>query len=128
MTASIGQLTCHAVHPSKCSRCSSPGQYSGVPQLAVVCSHLHLVLPWRMAGPVGAWISAAAVLALIQTFGIVERLPNVWNPWAIVVPVLLLILLCAMLADRGRPVGPPLAGALACGTFLVQTHLSTGEI
>lgn len=65
--------------------------------------------------------AAVAVLVLVHAFGRGAFL-SPWNPYAVILPALLFLLLAAgvLLGRRGWAVG-----AAAAATFLVQTHLGT---
>jgi hypothetical protein len=79
----------------------------------------------RLAGPVGGMATAGLLVLWYRSFGL-ERLAYIWNPWAIAIPALLLFLLCARMATMRTPPTLTYLGAVICGSFLVQTHVSTG--
>lgn len=83
----------------------------------------------RPATPQGLrpWAQPIAALAVI-CYGL--RVPaiilvNPWNPFALLLPSLLLLLLAARAAAGSLPA---LAGVLAVGTFLIQTHVGTAPL
>lgn len=75
----------------------------------------------RRSGAACGAAAAVAVLVLVHAFGR-GALLSPWNPYAVILPALLFLLLAAgvLLGRRGWAVG-----AAAAATFLVQTHLGT---
>jgi hypothetical protein len=76
------------------------------------------------AGRGHAWLQPLAALAVL-VYGL--RVPtiilvNPWNPFALLLPTILLLLLAGRAATGSLSA---LAGAAAVGTFLVQTHVGT---
>lgn len=89
--------------------------------LQAVVVALVVIVAWRVADPMAAVLPAALLLAFIGPFG-AERLLTPWNPYAVVLPTVLLVTLAGATA-AGSIVG--LVGLLVVGSFLVQTHVST---
>jgi len=90
--------------------------------LIVVCAARLPPASRRSSAACGAAPAAAlAVLVLVHAFGRGAFL-SPWNPYAVILPALLFLLLAAgvLLGRRGWAVG-----AVAAATFLVQTHLGT---
>jgi hypothetical protein len=88
--------------------------------LAVTASAI-VVLMARRYGGLGGVLAALAVLAYVHAVGL-DLLRNPWNPWAILLPMGLLVLLAAAGAAGSAA---SLLGALVVGSFVVQTHVST---
>jgi hypothetical protein len=87
---------------------------------AVVAGGIVLVVArWR--GPVAAVAAAVLVLVFLHALG-ARQLLSPWNPYAIVLPTALLILLAGVAASGSR-LGWIGLGIVA--SFLVQTHIST---
>jgi hypothetical protein len=87
---------------------------------ALVAAALVLVVAERSA--VLAWVAAALVL------GLVLRLPaeffvNPWNPFALLLPTALLLVVGGAAMATGRPA--KLLWATVVGSFLVETHIGT---
>ncbi|MDQ6617745.1 MAG: hypothetical protein M3083_24080 [Actinomycetota bacterium] len=98
-----------------------PGMYVGVVLLNMAALAAVVVVVGRRWGPLlGAW-SAICLIVLRLSLG-AAFFSNIWNPYVIVVAMVLFVVLAANGAT-GSP--PSLAWALAVGTFLVQTHVST---
>lgn len=79
---------------------------------------LAVVAARRIGGALLAWLVAAAAAILGLAMG--DDLAHPWNPFVGVVP-LLAFLLCAWGASRGD--GPLLVGAVAAGSYCVQSHV-----
>jgi len=88
--------------------------------LIVVCS-ARLPPASRRSGAACGAAAAVAVLVLVHAFGRGAFL-SPWNPYAVILPALLFLLLAAgvLLGRRGWAVG-----VAAAATFLVQTHIGT---
>lgn len=78
----------------------------------------------RMAGTRAAWGAAAVVLAVCLGVGPIY-LRDPWNPFVVVLPLLLFAVLCAAVA-AGRP--RALWVAAVVGSFCVQTHVGTAPL
>ena len=89
--------------------------------LIVVCAARLRSASCRSAGAGSAFAAAVAVLVLQHAFGRSAFL-SPWNPFAVLLPALLFLLLAAgvLLRRRGW-----VLGAVAVATFLVQTHIGT---
>jgi hypothetical protein len=87
---------------------------------AVVAAAMVLVV-WRWRGAVAAVLAALLVLVFLRTLG-GDILINPWNPYAIVLPTALLLLLAGATAT-GSAIS--FAGLLLVASFVVQTHVST---
>ena len=78
----------------------------------------------RMAGARAAWGAAAVVLAVCLGVGPVY-LRDPWNPFVVVLPLLLFAVLCTAVAV-GRPRALWIAAVV--GSFCVQTHVGTAPL
>lgn len=87
---------------------------------AVVAAAIVIVV-WRHRGAVAAVLAALLVLAFLCSLP-ADLLSNPWNPYAIVLPAALLLLLAGHTAEASATGA---AGLLIAGSFLVQTHVST---
>jgi hypothetical protein len=72
-----------------------------------------------------AVLAAAGPSATTYSESVLGALVSPWNPTVVLVPLLLLVLLCAGAVDRS---GASLVGALVVGSFVVQTDISTGPL
>lgn len=70
-------------------------------------------------------LAAAGPSATTYSEGVLGALVSPWNPMVVLVPLLLLVLLCAGAADRSAP---SLAGAVVVGSYVVQTDIATGPL
>ena len=86
-----------------------------------VVALLILYVCWRIAGlPL---VAAGSVLLLVYMALMGDQLfRNVWPPFAVILPMLLLLLLAALGAAGSNPA---LAAALVAGSFEAQTHVGT---
>ena len=82
-----------------------------------------MLVVWRWLGPTAGWITAG-LLAISQWSFSSDRMAYLWNPYAVALPSLLLVFLCARLVTTDR-VGPLSVATLSCATFLIQTDIST---
>jgi len=87
---------------------------------------LVVILVWRWLGPRAGWVAAALLAAFQWSFSF-DRVAALWNPYAVAVPALLLIVLCARVASA-RVWWPAFLGTAATASFLVQTDVSTGIV
>lgn len=94
---------------------------AGMLVLNALAAALVVTVAWRAGGP-GLAVVAATLLVLYQgALGdILFRDP--WPPYAVVLPMALLLTLAAAGAAGSSPA---LAGSLLTGSYLVQTHLGT---
>jgi hypothetical protein len=91
-------------------------------------------MAWRLgrgALPAGsgrslAWWAALVVVGCELALGAV-RLGTVWAPYAVALPTALYVLVVAEAATDKAPL-PAAVGALVCGSFLLQTDISTGIV
>ena len=72
-----------------------------------------------------AVLAAAGPAVTTYSESVLGALVSPWNPTVVLVPLLLLVLLCAGAVDRSAT---SLVGALAVGTYVVQTDISTGPL
>ena len=97
--------------------------------LNAVAAALVVVAVAALAGPEprgvrAGWLTACVLVVFCAVLGLsVVQVP--WNPYAVVLPMLLFLVLCcgAMLGHRGWFVAAALVG-----TFLVQTHIGTAPV
>jgi hypothetical protein len=94
--------------------------------LQAVAAASIVVVAARLRGGATAWWAALIVAAYEWDFG-PQRLGTVWAPYAIALPVALLVLLGADVVSNVDP-WPPALGLVVCASFLVQTDLSTGVV
>jgi hypothetical protein len=87
--------------------------------LAIVAG---LCLRWLRPIP-AAFIALAITVYLLR---VPDLMVSVWNPHVVMLPMIAVVLLLAAFADTGRTVF--LFGAIACGSFIVQTHVATVPI
>jgi hypothetical protein len=89
--------------------------------LIVVCAARLRSAPRPSAGVGGAFAATVAILVLQHAFGRSAFL-SPWNPFAVLLPAMLFLLLAAgvLLGLRGW-----LVGAVGVATLLVQTHIGT---
>jgi hypothetical protein len=73
-----------------------------------------------------AWWAALVVACYELALG-AERLGTVWAPYAVALPTALLLLLLAEAATSNAPLAAAI-GAVVCGSFLLQTDISTGVV
>ena len=83
-----------------------------------------VVFVGRRAGPAAAVVTAGA-LALLHVYLGAELLRDGWNPFVIVLPMVLFIVLAAGAAGGSSTA---LCWAAVVGSFEVQTHISTGPV
>jgi hypothetical protein len=100
---------------------AGPGVFLGATLLNLVTSAAIVAIVWRRAGGApAAW--AAACLALFFVCLTPDFLRQPWNPFVVVLPLALLLILCA---DAAAGHGASFFCALAVGSFTIQTHVST---
>jgi hypothetical protein len=94
----------------------------GAAVLALALVAAVLLVAGRVWGPWGRWAAAAVLVVFQWRFG-VERLRDPWNPYMVILPVALLLLLVPLVA-HGRQRWP-LALGVAAASYAVQTHVSS---
>ncbi|HXW78412.1 MAG TPA: hypothetical protein VEJ84_02880, partial [Acidimicrobiales bacterium] len=77
----------------------------------------------RLRPGLTAWWSALLLIGYEWSFG-PDRLGIIWAPYAIALPVALLVLLVAYVVTSPNPWGPFIA-TVVCASFLFQTDIST---
>ena len=65
-------------------------------------------------------------MMVVYVIRIPDLLVSVWNPHVIILPMIAVLLLLAVFADTGRP--SLLFGAIAGGSFIVQTHIAMAPL
>lgn len=80
----------------------------------------------RLRPGLTAWWAALLVVCYEWDFG-PQRLGTVWAPYAVALPVALLVLLAADAISNAWP-WPAWLGLVVCGSFLVQTDVGTGVV
>jgi len=105
------------------------GEHSWAMTVAVAAVHAAaaaaIVLAVRCFGARRLFVVAAAAVLLYVTSLPGEEWRAVWNPYALLLPAGLLLVLCAG-AAAGSRLAP--VGALLCGSFLIQTHIGTAPL
>jgi hypothetical protein len=97
---------------------------AGMLVAGAVTAELVVVITRRAAGPAAALATAGLVALYVRAVGpAVFRTP--WNPFAVLLPLVLLVVLCAW-AAAGSPAA--LAAAVLTATVVVQTHVSVGPL
>ncbi|MDQ1396754.1 MAG: hypothetical protein QOG64_2013 [Acidimicrobiaceae bacterium] len=100
---------------------SGPGLFLGATLLNLAASAAGVALVWRRVGvAAAAW--SAACLALFFVCLTPDFLRQPWNPFVVVLPLVLLLLLCA---DAAAGHAGSWLWALVVGSFAIQTHVST---
>jgi len=72
-----------------------------------------------------AALAASGPSATTYSESVLGALVSPWNPMVVLLPLLLLLLLCAGAVDRSAP---SLVGALVVGSYAVQTDIATGPL
>ena len=72
-----------------------------------------------------AALAASGPSATTYSESVLGALVSPWNPMVVLLPLLLLVLLCAGAVDRSAP---SLVGALVVGSYVVQTDIATGPL
>jgi hypothetical protein len=103
---------------------SPTGTWVAAAALASVCAAATIVLVRRAGGPAAGWASAGAVLLVVAGLR-PGTFRDPWNPYAVVLPVLLSVVASA-LGAAGVP--GALAWAAVAGSLAVQTHVSTAPV
>jgi len=97
------------------------GTWIGATALAAVAAAGTVLLVARRAGPVAGWWAAAGVLVVIA--GLTPgALRDPWNPYAVALPLLFVLVASALGAAGLRGT---LRWAAVAGSLVVQTHIST---
>lgn len=103
---------------------TSTALYVAVFAVHAAAAALLVLVVARTWGTARAVVAATAVAATWAVLGPGVFLA-VWNPYALLLPTVLFLVLAAV-AATGRPAA--LAGAALTGTFLVQTHIGTAVL
>jgi hypothetical protein len=82
-----------------------------------------VVVAARLRPGLTGWWSALVLLGCEWSLGL-DRLGTVWAPYSIALPAALFVLLTAHVVASPKP-WPATVAAAACGTFLLQTDIST---
>jgi hypothetical protein len=82
-----------------------------------------VVVAARLRPGLTAWWAALVLLGCEWSLGL-DRLGTVWAPYSIALPTALFVLLIAHIVVSPKPWAPTVAAAV-CGSFLLQTDIST---
>jgi hypothetical protein len=85
-----------------------------------------VVVAARLRPGLTGWWAALVLLGCEWSLGL-DRLGTVWAPYSIALPAALFVLLVAHVVASPKPWAATVAAA-ACGTFLLQTDISTGVL
>jgi hypothetical protein len=98
-----------------------PGIVSGTILLNAVATGAVVVILGRRWGPwLALWAAGCLSLLHLALGGYLWR--DFWNPYAVILPMVLLVVLAA---DAATGVGASWCWALVVGSFVIQTHIST---
>jgi hypothetical protein len=92
--------------------------------LHAIAAGLIVAVAWRIGGPVLAAITSLLLLAFVGQMG-AEVLAIPWPPFAIILPIALLLLLAALGAAGSLPAA---LGALIVGSYEAQLHVGTAAV
>ncbi len=91
--------------------------------LQAVTAAAIVVVASRLRPGLTAWWAALVLLGCEWSLGL-DRLGTVWAPYSIALPTALFVLLIAHVVVSPKPWAPTVAAAV-CGSFLLQTDIST---
>jgi len=91
--------------------------------LQAVTAAAIVVVAARLRPGLTAWWAALVLLGCQWSLGL-DRLGTVWAPYSIALPTALFVLLVAHVVVSPKP-WPPTVAAAVCGSFLLQTDIST---
>jgi hypothetical protein len=94
--------------------------------LQAVAAAAIVVVAARLRPGLTGWWAALVLLGCEWSLGL-DRLGTVWAPYSIALPAALFVLLIAYVVVSPRPWAATVAAAV-CGTFLLQTDISTGVL
>jgi hypothetical protein len=107
--------------PDRLLGSNGPGIVAGVIVLNAVAAGAVVLLLGRRWGPwLAMWASGCLSLLHLVLGGALWR--DLWNPYIVIMPMVLLVVLAA---DAATGTAASWCWALVVGTFAVQTHLST---
>ena len=92
--------------------------------LHAIAAGLIVAVAWRIGGPALAAITTLALLAFVAEMG-GEVFAIPWPPFAIILPIVLLLLLAALAAGGSLPAA---IGALLVGSYEAQLHVGTAAV
>ena len=108
---------------------AGPGLYLGAIAISGAALIAAVAVVWRRAGPAAALWAAAAIDLYCLCLG-VGTLRQPWNPYLVVTPMVLFVVLWATGLTRfsQRHCSGPAVWAVVVGSYEVQTHIATAGL
>ena len=103
---------------------AGPGLYLGAAVLNAACLVAAVAVIWRRVGPLAALWAAAAIDLFCLCLG-VGTLREPWNPYLIVAPMVLFVVLWAAGWTGSRDAA---VWAFVIGSYLIQTEIATAAV
>ena len=104
---------------------TGPGLYLGAIVISGAALAATVAFVWRRLGPLAALWAAVAIDLYCLCLG-VGTLREPWNPYLIVAPMVLFVVLWAAAVTRTAGSTDAAIWALVIGSYEIQTHIATG--